>query len=316
MMKLIIQIPCYNEAETLPQTVAVLPRELDGIDTIETLIIDDCSQDDTADVAKSLGVNHILRLPHHTGLAGAFAAGLDASLRLGADLIVNTDADNQYHASDIPCLLAPILKGKAEIVVGDRGVATLPHFNPFKRRLQTLGSRVVSQAAGLEIPDATCGFRAISREAALRTIVLSDYSYTLETIIQAGAHLTTVTYVPVRTNHKTRPSRLMHGIGDYIVNSSVTILRAYTMYRPLRVFSAISIILVLGGLLLGGRYFYFVIQGQGVGHVQSVVIAGVLLIVGVQTFLIGLVADLISFNRKILEEILYRIRKNETSEHL
>jgi glycosyltransferase involved in cell wall biosynthesis len=311
-VKLIIQIPCYNEAETLPETLKLLPRQLEGIDTVEFLIIDDGSQDATVSVAQSLGVDHILRLPHHTGLAGAFTAGLDASLGLGADIIVNTDADNQYHAGDIPRLVAPILEGKAEIVVGDRGVATLPYFAPLKRRLQTLGSRVVSRAAGLDIPDATSGFRAISREAALRTTVLSEYSYTLETLIQAGVHRTTVTFVPVHTNPKIRPSRLMRGTSDYLVNSSVTILRSYTLYRALRVFTLFSVVFLLGGLFLACRYVYYVIQGSGGGHVQSVIVAGVLLIVGVQTFLIGLVADLISFNRKILEEILYRIRKNET----
>jgi glycosyltransferase involved in cell wall biosynthesis len=314
-MKLIIQIPCYNEAESLPETVRLLPRQLEGIDCIEFLIIDDGSQDATAEVAQSLRVDHILHLPHHSGLAGAFAAGLDASLHLGADIIVNTDADNQYHAGDIPRLIAPILEGKAEMVVGDRGVAALPHFTPFKRRLQTLGSRVVSRASGLDIPDATSGFRAISREAALRTIVLSDYSYTLETLIQAGAHHTTVVYVPVKTNPKIRPSRLMRSTRDYLANSSVTILRSYTMYRPLRVFTLFSAVFLLGGLFLAGRYLYYVSVGQGGGHVQSVVVAGVLLIVGIQTFLIGLVADLISFNRKILEEILYRIRKDETRPH-
>ena len=315
-MKLIIQIPCYNEAGTLPETVKLLPRQIEGIDSVEILVIDDGSQDDTIAVAEALQVDHILRLPHHAGLAGAFAAGLDASLRLGADIIVNTDADNQYQANDIPSLVAPILKGQAEMVIGDRGVTTLPYFAPVKRRLQAMGSRVVSRAAGLNIPDATSGFRAISREAALRMIVLSNYSYTLETLIQAGARRTTVVSIPVRTNPQTRPSRLMHGVSDYLVNSSITILRAYTMYRPLRVFTLFSIIFFVGGLFLTGRYLFFFFQGSGGGHIQSVVVAGVLLIAGIQTFLIGLVADLISFNRKLLEEILYRIRKDETTEHL
>ena len=315
-MKLIIQIPCYNEADTLPETVNLLPRQIEGIDCIEILVIDDGSQDATLAVAGSLQINHILRLAHHSGLAGAFAAGLDASLRLGADIIVNTDADNQYQASDIPNLVAPILNGQAEMVVGDRGVITLPYFSPVKRRLQAMGSQVVSRAAGLNIPDATSGFRAISREAALRMNVVSNYSYTLETLIQAGARRTRVVSIPVRTNPQSRPSRLMHGISDYVVNSSITILRAYTMYRPLRVFTIFSIIFFLGGLFLTGRFLIFYFEGRGGGHIQSVVIAGVLLIAGIQTFLIGLVADLISFNRKILEEILYRIRKNETTDHL
>jgi glycosyltransferase involved in cell wall biosynthesis len=253
----------------------------------------------------------VVRLPHHSGLAGAFAAGLDACLRLGADIIVNTDADNQYEAADISRLLQPILSGKAELVIGDRGVATLKNFPPHKRFLQSLGSRVVSRAAALHTPDATSGFRAISREAALRTIVLSEYSYTLETLIQAGAHHTTVAFVPVRTNPQTRPSRLMRSISDYLLHSSVTILRAYTLYRPLRVFTLSSLVFLLVGLVLAGRYLYFMLLGQGGGHVQSLILAAVVLIVGFQTFMIGLVADLISFNRKILEEVLYRLRRGE-----
>lgn len=310
-MKLIIQIPCYNEAEILPQTIPTLPRHIDGADVVEFLIIDDGSTDQTAAAAAAAGVDHIVRLPHHAGLAGAFAAGLDACLQLGADIIVNTDADNQYHAGDISRLVRPILEGQAELVVGDRGVATLKEFPAHKRFLQALGSRVVSEAAGLNTPDATSGFRAISREAALRTIVLSEYSYTLETLIQAGAHHTRVTFIPVRTNSKIRPSRLMRSINDYLLHSGVTILRAFTMYRPLRVFSIISAIFLVIGLILAIRYLYFMSLGQGVGHVQSLILAAVLLIVGFQTFLIGLVADLISFNRKILEEVLYRLRKND-----
>jgi len=308
-MKLIIQIPCYDEAETLPQTLAGLPRSLAGIDEVAVLIIDDGSTDGTAEAARGAGADYVLTLPHHVGLAGAFAAGLDEALRQGADIIVNTDADNQYHPEDISRLVAPILKGAAELVVGDRGVATLGHFSPLKRRLQTAGSRVVGRAAGLEIPDATSGFRALTREAALRTIVLSEYSYTLETLIQAGIHQMRVAFVRVGTNAGTRPSRLMRSISDYLANSSVTILRAYTMYRPLRVFSLFSAIFLVVGLALGLRYLYFVVQGLGAGHVQSVILAAVLLIVGFQTLLIGLVADLISFNRKILEEVLYRLRK-------
>jgi len=250
-----------------------------------------------------------VRLPHHMGLAGAFSTGLDACLKLGADIIVNTDADNQYDASEIPNIVSPILKNGAELVIGDRGVATLPYFSPLKRRLQVIGSKVVSKAAGLNIPDSTSGFRAITREAALRTMVLSKYSYTLETLIQAGDRQFRVVSVPVRTNPPTRPSRLMRGIGDYIANSSVTILRAYTLYRPLRVFTYAGGLLLLLGMLLLGRFMYFYLAGQGGGHVQSVIVAAVCLIVGFQTWLIGLLADLIAFNRKMLEEILYRIKK-------
>jgi glycosyltransferase involved in cell wall biosynthesis len=310
-MKLIIQIPCYEEADTLPHTLETLPCQLDGIDVLETLVVDDGSSDDTAGVASRAGVDHVVRLPHHAGLAGAFAAGLDACLRLGADIIVNTDADNQYNAEDLSRLVQPILKGEAEMVIGDRGVGKLAAFSPLKRRLQIWGSQVVGQAANLKTPDATSGFRAFSREAALRTIVVSEYSYTLETLIQAGAHHTRVVYVPVRTNPKTRPSRLMRSTGDYLLHSSVTILRAFTMYRPLRVFTTFSLFFLLCGAVLAGRFLYFYLQNNGNGHIQSLILAAVLLIVGFQTFLIGLVADLISFNRKILEEMLYRIRKGE-----
>lgn len=309
-MKLIIQIPCYNESETLPITLKDLPRVLPGIDEIEYLVIDNASTDCTSEVARREGVHHVLYLPTK-GLAGAFIVGLEACLARGADIIVNTDADNQYNAEDIQHLVEPILAGRAELVVGDRGVATSRNFSPFKRILQQLGSRVIGAASGLHTPDATSGFRAISREAAFKTLVLSNYSYTLETLIQAGARRIPVEYVPVRTNAQTRPSRLMTSLSDFITNQSATILRAYTMYRPLRVFTALSIILMGGGLALGIRYLYFVLNGQGTGHVQSVIIAAVLWIVGFQVFLIGLVADLIGFNRKIVEEILYRVRKME-----
>jgi glycosyltransferase involved in cell wall biosynthesis len=308
-MKLIIQIPCYNESEVLAHTLSLLPRRLEGVDTIEILVIDDCSADNTAAVAAAAGADHIIRLPHHAGLAGAYTAGLDEALQHGADIILNTDADNQYCAEDIPLLLAPILNGKAEMVIGDRGVASMQSFSPLKRRLQTFGSQVVSRAAGLDIPDATSGFRAITRYAALRTMVLSRYSYTLETLIQAGDQRTRVASVPVRTNAPTRPSRLMRGIREYLQNSGVTILRSYTLYRPLRVFLYLGAILLLFGLALILRYVYFSLIGQGSGHVQSVIVAAVLVIVGFQTWLIGLIADLISFNRKILEELLYRTRK-------
>lgn len=316
-MKLIIQIPCFNEAETLARTLALLPRQIAGFDTVEVLVIDDGSQDETADVARMAGADHVVCLSHHAGLASAFAAGLDASLRLGADVIVNTDADNQYEAEDIPHLVEPILKHDAELVVGDRGVATLPAFSPLKRKLQTLGSRVVSQASGLNIRDATSGFRAMTRDVALRTMVLSDYSYTLETLIQAGNRKTKVVGVPIRTNPPQRPSRLMKGIGDYLRNSTITIIRAYAMYRPLRVFFAIGIVLILMGFGLGVRFIVLnVWLEKGAGNIQSLILSAILFIVGFQTLLIGLVADLISFNRKILEELLYRIRIIENKEDL
>lgn len=311
-MKLIIQIPCYNEAETLPSTLCLLPRQIEGFDQVEILVIDDGSTDTTAEVARSVGADYVVSLPHHAGLARAFAAGLDASLRLGADVIVNTDADNQYEAQDIPSLLQPILHGQAELVVGDRGVATLASFSPLKRKLQMLGSRVVSQASRLDIPDSTSGFRAMTREVALRTMVLSDYSYTLETLIQAGNGKVKVASVPIRANPTNRPSRLMRGMGDYIRNSTITIVRSYAMYRPLRVFIAIGAVILSLGVLLGLRFVVlFILRSGNTGNIQSLILAAVLLMVGFQILLIGLLADLIAFNRKILEEILYRVRKAE-----
>ncbi|MHB0967538.1 MAG: glycosyltransferase family 2 protein [Bellilinea sp.] len=307
-MKLIIQIPCYNETESLPETVAQLPRQIDGVDEVEFLVVDDGSSDATVETARACGVDHVLSLPHHSGLATAFAAGLEACLRLGADLIVNTDADNQYNAADIPLLVRPLLRGEAEMVIGDRGVATLQTFSPLKRRLQVIGSQVVSRAAGLDVPDATSGFRAMTRDVALHTIVLSDYSYTLETIIQAGNRSTRVISVPVRTNPPKRPSRLMTDMGQYLKHSSATIIRSYTMYRPLRVFSTVGTIFSLLGLALVIRFLVFYFQGIGGGHIQSLVLAAVLLIVGFQTWLIGLLADLVGKNRRLMEEVLWRVR--------
>ena len=310
-MKLIIQIPCYNEAQTLPQTVAALPRSLTGVDQIEVLVVDDGSSDGTAEIAEQLGVNYVIRQPRHSGLAAGFVTGLEAALKFGADVIINTDADNQYRAEDMQRLLEPILANRADIVVGDRGVARIASFSQGKRLLQRLGSWVIAQASGVKTPDATSGFRAITRQAALHTLVLSEYSYTLETLIQAGARRMVVEYVPVNTNPSTRPSRLMKSIPHYLTNSSATIVRAYTMYRPLRVFSAISMVFLFLGTLLVLRFFYYYFAGSGSGHVQSLIIAAVLLIVGFQTMLIGLLADLIGFNRKILEEILFRLRRVE-----
>lgn len=314
-MKLIIQIPCHNEAETLPQTLAALPRQLDGIAAIEYLVIDDGSRDATAALALQAGAHYVVRLGSHQGLAAAFVSGLEAALARGADIIVNTDADNQYCADDIVKLIAPILAGRAELVVGDRGVATVSAFSPAKKILQRLGSWVIGLASGARVPDATSGFRALTRDAALRTLVLNNYSYTLETLIQAGARRLAIEFVPVRTNPPSRPSRLMRGIPDYLINSTADILRAYTMYRPLRVFSIVGLLFTLAGLVLGARYLYFALIGQGAGHIQSVILAAVLMIVGFQILLIGLLADLIGFNRKILEQVLYRLRKMELADH-
>lgn len=313
-MKVIIQIPCYNEANTLPATLQSLPKTIPGIERIETLVVDDGSSDATAQVAQACGVDHLIALPRHVGLAGAFASGLEACLARGADIIVNTDADNQYRGEDLPRLLEPILAGRADIVVGDRDVGSLPTFSPMKRFLHRLGNRVLQWATGTYTPDATSGFRAITREAALRTVVLSEYSYTLETLIQASARKLAVTYVPVQTNPQTRPSRLMQTLSQYLTHSTATILRAYTMYRPLRVFTILGSLLIFGGSILGIRYLIFYLMGQGAGHLQSVILAAVLWIVGFQVLLIGLLADLIGFNRKILEEILYRLRRLETPE--
>lgn len=310
-LKLIIQIPAYNEESTLPQTLHDLPRSLPGVDRIEVLVVDDGSTDRTAEVAREAGADHVVRLKQNQGLATAFTVGLETALRLGADIIVNTDADNQYRGEDIARLVQPIVDGEADIVVGDRGVAILEHFSPLKRLLQKWGSWVVGRAAGIPIPDATSGFRAFSREAALHLTVLGDYTYTLETLIQAGARKMSVVYVPVRTNPQTRPSRLIRSIPSFLALSAVTIVRFYTMYRPLRVFTAMGAVLIAGGVALGLRFVYFFLQNRGAGHVQSLILAAILTIVGFQVCLIGLVADLIQMNRKMLEEILYRVRKEE-----
>jgi glycosyltransferase involved in cell wall biosynthesis len=313
-VKVIIQIPCYNEAQTLPQTVAALPRTLPGVDLLEYLVIDDGSSDATAAVALEVGVHHVVRLAANGGLARAFVAGLDACIQRGADIIVNTDADNQYCADDITLLVAPILAGRADVVVGDRGVASHRDFSPTKRLLQRTGSWVVSQAANTSIPDATSGFRALTRDAALHTVVLSEYSYTLETLIHAGARHAAVEHVAVRTNPPTRPSRLMSSLPHYLGNSGATIVRAYTLYRPLRVFFTLGFIFIALGVLLGGRFLFYYVSGQGGGHVQSLILTAVLLIVGFQILLIGLVADLIGANRKMIEELLYRQRREDAGQ--
>jgi glycosyltransferase involved in cell wall biosynthesis len=314
MTKVIIQIPCFNEATTLPVTLRDLPRSLPGVDTVEWLVVDDGSADGTADVARSHGVQHVVRFDRNRGLAAAFAAGLETAVKAGADIVVNTDADNQYQANDIAALVAPILEKRADIVIGDRRVGSLPNFSWLKRRLQVIGSWVLGRAAELEIPDATSGFRALSRDAALRTLVLSNYSYTLETLIQAGARRAGVVSVPVGINPQTRPSRLMRSIPEYISKSSVTIVRAYAMYRPLRVFVTLGSLFIALGLLPGFRFLYFYFTGNRVGHVQSLILAAVLIIVGFQIVLIGLVADVLASNRKLLEEVVYRLRRRDAGD--
>ena len=310
-MKLIIQIPCYNEEGTLPATLRDLPRTLPGVDAIEYLVVDDGSTDCTVDVARELGVHHILRHRKNRGLAAAFVTGIEAALIAGADLIVNTDGDNQYCGTDVGTLVRPILEGRADIVVGDRGVAALQHFSPLKRALQRLGSWVVQRAAGIPIPDATSGFRAFTREAALRLTVLSDYTYTLEMLIQAGARRMTVTFVPVRTNPQTRNSRLIRNVPSFLTYSGIAILRFYTMYRPLRVFMTTGVVLISVALALGIRFLLFYASGRGAGHVQSLILAAILSIIAIQIGLIGLIADLVSMNRKMMEETLYWVRRAE-----
>jgi glycosyltransferase involved in cell wall biosynthesis len=312
-MKLVIQIPCFNEEKTLPITLGALPREVSGVDCVEVLVVDDGSTDGTVAAARAAGVQHIIKLPRHVGLAAAFSAGLDGALRRGADIIVNTDADNQYRGADIPRLIQPILEGRAHITIGDRGVAGLSHFSPSKRLLQRFGSWVLQIAADVRIPDATSGFRAYSREAALRMNVLSQFSYTLETLVQAGVWRMALVYVPISTNPTTRPSRLFRSLPNYLINSAITILRAYAMYRPLRVFLTIGSLFAGGGLLLSLRFLYLYVLALSthtpVGHVQSLILAAVLLVVGAQIGLIGLVADLIGLNRQLMERTLYHVRR-------
>ncbi|RKY78669.1 glycosyltransferase family 2 protein [candidate division KSB1 bacterium] len=310
-MKLIIQIPCYNEEKTLPETLKSIPREFSGIDKTEILVIDDGSTDRTVEVARDFGVDHIIKLTSNKGLAGSFSAGLDACLRLGADIIVNTDGDNQYNAEDIEKLIEPIIRGRADMVVGDREVMQIEHFSFIKKRLQKLGSWVVQQVSGTTVPDVTSGFRAFSRDAALRLNVISNFTYTLETIIQAGKKSILVTHVPVRTNRPTRPSRLFKSMFAYLKQSGSTIARIYALYEPFKTFLYIGGIIFGTGLIISGRFLYFYLIGNGEGHIQSLILAAVLMIVGFQVGMIGLLADIISANRRLIEDILYRIRKNE-----
>ena len=307
-MKLVIQIPCYNEAETLAITLAALPRHVPGFDRVEWLIIDDGSRDATVQVAKANGVDHVVRHTRNRGLACAFMSGIEACLRMGADVIVNTDADNQYNAADIPSLTAPIVEGRADIVVGARPIETIEHFSPVKKLLQRLGSWVVRTASRTAIPDAPSGFRAMSRNAAAQLVVFSEYTYTLETIIQAGQRNMAITSVPIRVNGDLRPSRLVKSIPAYIQRSIATIIRIFVIYRPFKFFGWIGAVLFGAGLLLGMRFLYFYFNGQGDGHVQSVILASVLLGMGFQTFLIAFIADLLAANRKLLEEVRFTVK--------
>lgn len=308
-MKLIIQIPCYNEAETLEIALNALPKHIDGIDVIEYLIINDGSQDNTEEVARNWGVNYIVNFRNNKGLARGFMAGIDACLRNGADIIVNTDADNQYCADDIEKLIQPILRKEAGMVIGERPIDETEHFSPLKKKLQHLGSWVVRKASKTDIPDAPSGFRAYSRSTAMRLNVINEYTYTLETIVQAGRNKMAVTSVPIRTNAELRPSRLFSSMFGYVKKSMLTIGRAYMMYRPLFFFAILALIFCAGGGILGIRYIYYYIIGQGVGHTQSLILASMLIIIGVQAGVIGLLADVISANRKLLEEIQFELRR-------
>ena len=311
MKKLIIQIPCLNEAQTLPATLADLPKGIPGVDVIEVLVIDDGSRDGTADVARACGVHHIVRLRRNKGLAAAFQAGIDACLKAGADFIVNTDADNQYAGHEIPKLLAPLLRGEADICIGDRNIAELRHMSWRKRQLQALGSWVVRQVSSTSVPDTTSGFRAYTREAALRMTIVSEFSYTLESIIQAGKKRMAIAHVPVAVNARTRESRLFDSIFSYIKRSGATIVRIYAMYEPLKVFTYLGLTIFAAGLALALRYAYYVFYSEGFRHTGSLIAAAVLMIVGFMVLVIGLVADLISANRKLLEDLLYRVRTLE-----
>lgn len=310
-MKLIVQIPCYNEEKTLALVVNSIPKHIAGIDTIETLVIDDGSSDDTSKVARELGVNHIIKHGKNQGLAFSFNDGIQAVLQLGADIIVNTDADNQYPQEDIPKLIAPILRGEAEMVVGDRETAKIAHFSKLKKTLQWFGSAVVRKLSQTDVPDAVSGFRAYSRKAALQLNVVTDFSYVIETIIQAQHKRIAIASVPIKTNPPTRKSRLFKSMRQHIQKSTAAIVRSFTMYRPLFVFMIIGASMFYAGIVIAIRFGYFAFIGQGSGHVQSLIVAAVLIIVGLQIALTGLVADLISINRKLMERALNKLKQME-----
>jgi len=308
-MKLIIQIPCLNEAQTLHIALADLPKQIPGIDTIEVLVIDDGSRDDTVAVARKHGVHHVVGFRQNQGLARAFMLGLDSCLERGADIIVNTDADNQYNGADIEKLVRPILDGEADFVIGARPIATIEHFSPIKKFLQRLGSSIVRGVSGTDVADAPSGFRAVSRDVALMLNVFNSYTYTLETIIQAGQRNMTVVSVPIRVNGDLRPSRLVRSIPNYIKRSIVTMFRIFIVYQPLKFFLTVSLFPLSLGLIIGGRFLWYFFAGNGNGHVQSLIFAAVLLIVGFLTSLLAILGDLLSVNRRLLEELQQRERR-------
>jgi glycosyltransferase involved in cell wall biosynthesis len=305
-MKLIIQVPCLNEEASLPVTLAALPREVAGFDAVEWLVIDDGSTDRTAEVARACGVDHVVRHSTNLGLARAFMTGIEAALQAGADVVVNTDADNQYFAGDIPALVAPILEGKAQIVIGARPITDIDSFSPVKKLLQNLGSGVVRMASGTDIPDAPSGFRAYHKDAAAKLFVLNSYTYTLETIIQAGRKGVPMTWVPVRVNAEMRPSRLVRGIFNYVRRSALTILRISLLYSPVRFFTTLAVITALPGLAGVGRFLFYALQGEGGGRIQSLVLSGALLAMAMVLMVAGVLADLIAANRVLLEDIRAR----------
>lgn len=308
-MKLIIQIPCFNEEETLAIALNALPREIDGIDVIEYLIINDGSTDNTVEVARDWGVNYVVNFKRNKGLAKGFMAGVDACLRNGTDIIVNTDADNQYCADDIEKLVRPILEGKTDIVIGARPIDQVQHWSPLKKKLQHFGSYVVRKASGTDIPDAPSGFRAYSREAAMHLNVINEYTYTLETIVQAGQGKIAMESVPVRTNEELRPSRLFHSMFGYVRRSMVTILRSYMMYKPMKFFGIIGGGVFALGTVLGLRFLYYFFLGDGAGHIQSLILCSTLILLGSETIILGFLASLIAANRKIMEDIQYRVKR-------
>jgi glycosyltransferase involved in cell wall biosynthesis len=308
MTKVVVQIPCFNEEETLAETIADIPRRIEGVDEVKVLIIDDGSRDRTAEVARAAGADYIVRHRNNKGLAKTFRTGLESALRLGADIIVNTDGDNQYSGADIPLLVAPILQGRADIVIGDRQTHTITHFSGTKQFLQKMGSRTVRTLAGTDVPDAVSGFRAFSRAAALDINIVTPFSYTIESIIQASKKRYAIATVPIRTNKVLRPSRLFKSIPQFMRKSVATMVRTYVMYQPLRAFTAFGAALILIGLFPVLRFIYFVIVGEGDGHIQSLVIGSMLAVSGTIVLVMGLIADLINFNRQLLEIVVQKLR--------